>query len=68
MHPSLEIDALTGAPKCCNCRHWVAVPGRAIGQCTKNKIETLDLARCTRWDAAEDVEIQVKKGATTDDR
>lgn len=63
MHPQLEIDRLTGSPKCGNCKHWLGVAKQAKGQCAKHKMDTLDLARCTAWDAAEDVEIKVKRDA-----
>lgn len=63
MHPQLEIDRVTGSPKCCNCKHWLGVAKQAKGQCTKHKMDTLDLARCTGWDEAEDVEIKVKRDA-----
>jgi len=41
----------------------MGVASQAKGQCAKHKMDTLDLARCTAWVPAEDVELQVKKDA-----
>jgi len=63
VHPSIAIDLATGAPKCCNCKHWLGVGQQAKAKCAKHGIDTLDLTRCSAWGASGDVEIKVKTGA-----
>jgi hypothetical protein len=62
------VERLTSAPCCASCKHWskhtVVSLGPAVGWCevnyqhemggSRSRMQTLDLAVCSKWQAKED--------------
>jgi len=65
----IEIDKQSDSAKCMNCTHWTRLPRTdALGRCALGECTTQDLTRCSAWQRADDLTIEVRRVRGRDDQ